>query len=271
VLIPLAVAVYLIASRQWKPILWFSAAALVMTAPWMIRNAVEAGNPTAPLMNRFFPNPYFHIATEELYSRLLRSYGGVSLRDIPLEVTLGGTRLQGVAGPVFLLSPIALLALRRRNGRIIVALAVLLALPWAFNLGTRFLMQSLPFLALAMGMAVPRWGAYGMLAIQAIGCAPPLLDQYAPWYDELFPWKAALRIESEPDFMRRVSWDYRVTRMVEANTRPSDRIFDLFGVQAALLDREIVGSYQTAVGDNLSTCRTMGCSMTSEPRSPKRL
>jgi hypothetical protein len=69
----------------------------------------------------------------------------------------------------------------------------------------------------------------------------------------MFPWQAALRIESEADYMQRVSWDYRITRMVEAKTKPADRILDLFGAHLALLNREMVGSYQTALGDNLFT------------------
>ena len=252
-LIPVCAGVYLITFRRWKPVLWFSAAALLMIAPWMIRNVVDVGNPVAPLLNRFFPNPSFHIATGEQYSKSMRSYGGVSLRDVPLEISIGGAKLQGVVGPVFLLAPIALLALRRRNGRIVVILAAVLAVPWFFNMGTRFLMQSLPLLALAMAMAVPRAVAYALLLIQAIGCFPPLLEQYAPSYPELFPWQAALRLESEPHFLERVSWDYRVAKMIEANTQPTDRVFDLYGVQLALLDRQVTGSYQTAVGDNLST------------------
>ena len=250
-LIPVCAVGYLLLLRRWKPVLWFGSAALLMIAPWMIRNAVEVGNPTAPLLNRVFPNPFFHISTEDQYSKSMRSFGGVPLPDLPLEITMGGTKLQGVAGPVFLLAPIALLALRRRNGQIVVALAALLAVPWYFNMGTRFLMQSLPLLALAMAMGVSRTGAYALLLIQAIGCAPPLLEHYAPSYPELFPWRAALRLESEPHFMQRVSWDYRIAKMIEANTLPADRIFDLYGLQLVLLDRQVVGSYQTTVGDNL--------------------
>jgi hypothetical protein len=104
-----------------------------------------------------------------------------------------------------------------------------------------------------MVMAVPRPVAYAFLLIQAVGAAPPLLQWYAPAYPELFPWKSALRVESEPDYMRRVSWDYRIAKMVEAHTQPSDRIFDLYGLQMVLVDREAVGSYQTSVGDNLFT------------------
>jgi len=104
-----------------------------------------------------------------------------------------------------------------------------------------------------MVMAVPRAGAYALLLIQAIGCAPPLLEQYAPSYVELFPWQAALRLESEAHFLERVSWDYRLAKMVEANTKPADRIFDLFGLPLTFLNREVLGTYQTAAGDNLFT------------------
>ncbi|MEP6535553.1 MAG: glycosyltransferase family 39 protein [Bryobacteraceae bacterium] len=252
-LIPAFGAAYLLTSRKWKPPVLFAATALLMMAPWLVRNAIEVGNPLAPLANRFFPNPYFHIATEDLYAKSMRSYQGMSWLDVPLEITVGGERLQGVVGPVFLLIPLALLALRTRNGRIVLALAALLAVPWFFNMGTRFLMQSLPLAALAMAMSVPRAGAYALLLIQAIGCAPPLLEQYAPSYTELFPWRAALRLESEPHFLERVSWDYRLAKMIEANTKPSDRIFDLFGLPLAVLNREVVGTYQTALGDNLFT------------------
>lgn len=254
-LVPISAAVYLLAIRRSKSLLLFGAAALVMVAPWMIRNTIEVGNPFAPLLNTFFPNAYFHIATEEIYSKYLRTYGGITVAEIPLEITIGGDRLQGLLGPMFLLAPLAFLALRRREGRIVAALAALLAVPWFFNLGTRFLMQSIPFVALAMIMPLPRLGAYALLLAHAITCAPPVLDQYAPavWHPEMFPLKAALRIESEADYMQRVSWDYRITRMVEANTNPADRILDLFGAHLALLHREVVGSYQTALGDNLST------------------
>ena len=39
------------------------------------------------------------------------------LSEIPVEATLRGERLTGLLGPVFLLLPFALLALKRRDGR----------------------------------------------------------------------------------------------------------------------------------------------------------
>src|ERR1017187_10544004 len=47
------------------PGLIVAAGTALMMAPWVVRAAVLTGNPFAPLMNRLFPNPYFHIATEQ--------------------------------------------------------------------------------------------------------------------------------------------------------------------------------------------------------------
>src|SRR5882724_8957449 len=37
--------------------------AALAIGPWMIRSTVLTGNPLAPLANRLFPNPYFHVAS----------------------------------------------------------------------------------------------------------------------------------------------------------------------------------------------------------------
>jgi len=81
--------VYLLTVRRWKPLLWFSGAALLMIAPWMILNAIEVGNPVAPLRIASFP---IRISTSPpkkciQNSALLRS---ISLREIPLEITIEG-------------------------------------------------------------------------------------------------------------------------------------------------------------------------------------
>ena len=44
----------------------FAAAALVFPTPWLIRNALLAQNPFAPLFNVWFPNEHFHVSTEAL-------------------------------------------------------------------------------------------------------------------------------------------------------------------------------------------------------------
>ena len=91
---------------------------------------------------------------EEGYVKYLRTYDGVKPAEIPLEVTLRGDRLQGVLGPVFLLTPIALLALRTPAGRQLLIVAAIFLLPYFNNIGTRFLMPSATFVALALGLVL---------------------------------------------------------------------------------------------------------------------
>ena len=62
-----------------------------MIAPWMIRNTVMTGNPLAPLFNHIFRNPYFHVWTEQHLGESLRSYGGVTWWNLPVELAVFGT------------------------------------------------------------------------------------------------------------------------------------------------------------------------------------
>ena len=73
-------------------------------------------------MNRVFPNPYFHIATEQELAASLRSLGEVRPAQVPWELAFGD-RLTGTFGPLFLALPIGLIALRRREGRLLWAAA----------------------------------------------------------------------------------------------------------------------------------------------------
>ena len=43
----------------------FGAAGLIVL-PWLIKNWLYVDNPFSPFLNRLFPNPYVHVAFEEL-------------------------------------------------------------------------------------------------------------------------------------------------------------------------------------------------------------
>ena len=74
---------FVAAQRRWKPVLIVAAGAVLTMAPWVVRAAVLTGNPVAPLMNRLFPNPHFHIATDQELATDLRSLGDVAPRKCP--------------------------------------------------------------------------------------------------------------------------------------------------------------------------------------------
>jgi hypothetical protein len=214
----------------------------------MIRNLVETGNPFAPLLNTLFRNPYFHPDVEQELGQRLRGYN-VSWMQLPLEVA-AGSRLNGIIGPVFLLIPLGLLTLRRRQGILVCAISVALAVPWLLNSGARFLMPALPFLALAMLLATPRAVAVPLACVHALTAWPQVIDLYAPssWHLHDFPWRAALRIEPDEHYLSRVSWDYRLAKLVEANTEANDLILDLHGVHVAHTTRSFVGPWQSSAG-----------------------
>lgn len=245
--VPVAMG-FFVARKQWRWAILCGGAALLTCTPWLIRNLVQTGNPFAPFLNRWFPNPYFYVLTEQTLAANLRNYG-VSFWERFPEL-LAGSRLHGIIGPTFMIAPVALLALRRRTGALLVVLALSLSVSWWMNAGARFLMPALPFLTLAICSTIPNRVAIGILLLHAVTSWPPLVSAYTPQSLQLkrFPWKAALRSESERDYLNRTSLDYRYAKLAENNTPPNARILDLIGVHRALVDREFIGSWSTALG-----------------------
>ena len=261
-----AVLFVAVAKRRWKPVLIVAAGAALMMAPWIVRAAVLTGNPVAPLMNRVFPNPYFHIATEQELAANLRSLGDVQPAQVPWELAFGD-RLTGTFGPLLLALPLGLLVLRRRQdgfrGRLLWAAALLLALPWLTNTGARFLMPAVALAAIALGMALPRpvaWAAIAsagrpLLAPRARRLGDPLQFPAA----RIPPRRGGSAPNPRPDYCKRRFEEYNVARMIQRATPPDSRTLALVSVANAYLDREVAVSWQSAEADQLlDTLRLAG-------------
>ena len=223
-------------------------AALAVAAPWILRDVVMTGNPVAPLFNSLFPNPYFHPSMERDLAAALGSWQGVPPWRVPYELMVGGT-FAGTMGPVFFALPLGLLALRKRAGRLCWMAAALLAVPWFWNSGARFLMPALPFLALALALALPRQALWACVALQAVACWPQVVGLYHreyTWRLERIPWRAALRIQPEQAYLSSLQPAYRVARLVQDNTQPGERIFSLIAAPAAYTDREVLVFWHSA-------------------------
>jgi hypothetical protein len=237
----------------------FAAMTMLLAAPWMIRNAVLTGNPMAPFFNRVFPNPATHISMEHEYSKWLRDYGIEKKVEIPLEVTILGARTSGALGYLFLLSPLALLAARRRDGRLLLGAALFALLPFPLNVGTRFLIPALPFVSMALALAFDqKLILVSMMLAHAILGWPnwvPGLLKYShlkdSWRWQSIPWKAALRIEKEQGFLQRRCDACILARTVDANTQPGARILGQNGYAESYSDREVLVSYQSAQNELL--------------------
>jgi hypothetical protein len=230
-------------------------AALLMILPWAVRNWIWLGNPFAPFLNRWFTNPYYHPGAESRYLSELGQYTGLNhYWEIPLQLAVRGKFIPGILGPVFLLVPFALLALRHSHGRRLLVAAAVFGIPAYFNTGARFLIPSIPFVSLAMGLALAKsWGILPTVAMfQALVCWPGVLAMYCDpwaWRVRSIPVRAALRKEPEAEFLLRQVPGYGLKSAIEQATAPGDKIFSFRSRPEAYLDREIVVGYESNLGN----------------------
>jgi hypothetical protein len=159
----------------------------------------------------------------------------------------------GITGPLFLLAPFGLAALVWPAGRQLWIAALFFGSTYPLNIGTRFLIPVMPFVALAMGMVFSRVRllaaaiavAHAVLSIPAL---VPLYSQADAWRIREIPWRAALRIESDDAFLKRRLPQYSVARMIDRHVPPGERVFAFTGAAEAYTSREIVTRYQSAFG-----------------------
>lgn len=234
-----------------RPLAVIAAASLLLVVPWLVKNWIVVHNPVSPFLPSIFPNPYIHPAFLDEWTAFLGRYRLPDRWQIPLEVTVRGHMLGGLLGPLFLLSPLALLSLRHRPGRALLLPGVLFLLPYPANIGTRFLLPALPFWSLAMALAVQAWRP--LLAVLVLAHAllswPSILRKYcAPyaWRVRNIPWKAGLGITPPEDWLLEHYRDYPVARLVEARVPPGARVFSFQPVAEAYTSREILVGFQAA-------------------------
>ncbi|MGA2148841.1 MAG: hypothetical protein ABSH49_28195 [Bryobacteraceae bacterium] len=252
--VALGAALFVIAQRRWTGLWLLAVGAALGIAPWMSRAAILTGNPLAPLGNRIFPNPFFHVATENDLAAGLASLQGVKWWGVPWQLAFGD-RLAGTFGPLLWLLPLALLAWRSRAGRLALTAALVLATPWLSNRGARFLMPAIAFGWLALGLVLPRRVAWAAFWVQAVLSWPQVLNAFQPpWTFRLheFPLRAALRIEPESHYLATHSKEYAAARMIEIHTPPDARIFSFNPVANAYLDRDVRVCWQSAECDRLN-------------------
>ncbi len=239
-----------------RPLVATSLLALVFIAPWLVKNWIWVDNPVAPFENRLFPNPYVHVSFEDFYRKSLKVYDLKSRWQIPLELTVKGDLLTGFFGPLFLLTPLALLALRYRPGRQVWLAAIVFALPYYANVGTRFMIPAAPFISLALALAFANAGWLLMLLTlaHAVSCVPSVESFYivpTSWRLGKIPFKAALRLEPEETYLSRRSPQYIESRLIERAVPPGERVFAFSQMADAYLSRDILVKYQGAFNEVL--------------------
>ena len=236
-------------SRRIRDLAIVAAPAALLVVPWLVRNWLWVHNPLAPFFNDVFPNPYVSYAFEVGYRNELANYDLTSLWQLPMQVTVHGA-LSGLLGPVFLLSPIALLALRRKEGRHLLLAALVFGINYFSNIGTRFLIPSLPFVALAMMLAIGSWPrlAIGLAVAHAALSWPPIISKYAEphaWHLLKVPYREALRIKKQDEYLGSHLIYNDEERMIEQMTAPGSTVFMFRAIPEAYTSRRLLVVWQS--------------------------
>ena len=244
--------------------------ALIMAGPWIARNWIWYQNPVAPFANSIFRNPYIHVMFERDYSARLRTYGMPSLRPLALEATIRGAYIQGIIGPVFLLLPLALAALRFRTGRRLLLAGALVSSTYFFNIGARFLIPALPFFSLALGLAFAEAAPLlaALMLIHAAASWPPVLNRYVDpncWRLVRFPYRAALRITPPDEFLRQNAHGYAAAQMIDAKVPDSEPVFSMDGILDSYTRHPILVYYHSAANETLADTINMGWNTAAQP------
>ena len=243
-------------ARVWPPVLAAGSAALAMILPWVLKNWLWVGNPFSPFANALFPNPFVHVLVEQEYARQLRDpgyYGLKSWTEIPWALTVKGS-LTGILGPVYLLAPAAIGALRTPAGRRLLTAGLIFAAPYAANLGCRFLRPALPFLALGLASVVARVPvlAAALVAIHAWISWPDIINRYYPasnFHLRKVPVPQALRIRSEEQFLKANLDTYAHASLIERMVPPRAKVLSFEPVAEAYTSREVLVAYQSAFNE----------------------
>jgi len=232
--------------------------AAIVFSPWPVRNWVIFQNPLMPFGNRWFPNAHLLPSSEAEWLEVARHPEGfgTEAKDYlgwPWEVIIQGKRLHGFLGPFFLLAPLALSALWRREGRLLLAAAVLGALPISTNAFTRFLMPGVPFLALAICLGtyllLPARAASGLLllglASQACLDLPWVVARRSyptPLALREVPFAAAFRLQGERDYLARNISEFEAVQFIERQAPRHARVLS-FGPSGQAYTRRLLIPY----------------------------
>jgi hypothetical protein len=233
-----------------------SAVALAVILPWLLRDIVLYQDPVFPFLNAWFPNRWQYPMIEDEWRRVMEHMSDVKLWQIPWQLTTGG-KLAGIFGPVFLLTPLALLSARSRFGRHLLVGFVALSLTYFSNIGARLLIPAAPFLAVALAigiLSIPRAGkplAVLVLAAHSLLSWPTFIGRWShdyQWKIDAIDLSAALRITPEKQFLTYHWGDYSAGLLLDRFVPAGDLVFSPDMGQFAYHHRNLLGTFDSSRG-----------------------
>jgi hypothetical protein len=209
--------------------------AVLIAAPWYIRNAVVIGNPFYPLANHLFGGQAMPASSWSWTYGLGRDF--LHLLTSPFDLIWRGDAFDSgwATGPAYLaLIPVALLA--RDRPRIRTTVAILIGAYWVFwfytSPQTRFLLPLSPLAAGLAGVGLEIALVSGVWTRMA-SCAALLVSLGLGLGTALITARGSARVvaglESRTEFLRRMAWDYKAFDEVNRLLGPETRLA-VFGV-----------------------------------------
>jgi hypothetical protein len=134
--------------------------------------------------------------------------------------------------------------------------AAVFILPYPASIATRFLVPSLPFIALAMACALARWkwALAGLVLIHVALSWPRVVPLYCDncWRIVHEEWRDALRFQTEEDYLRSQIGAYAMSQAIEKNVPRGEPVFAFGAYEQAYQSHEIVVGWESAFGHRVS-------------------
>jgi hypothetical protein len=221
----------------------FAAVSLLPLLPWLVKNAVDTGNPIYPLLNSMWggrPLPRPVEVDVFSYRRALYGEGWLDILSIPLRVFASGregdpARFDGVFNPVFLLGFVAALwrgATRREH---VLAGFAAVFLGFAFFstvFRSRYVVPVLVPLALLLAAGAGRWqppGAPRGLLAGVVGLALVFNAAHlAALWNRIDPLAYLLGRQAPAEYLARFVPEYPVTAYANANLPAGSSVYLAF-------------------------------------------
>jgi hypothetical protein len=161
-------------------------------------------------------------------------------------------------------------SLRKREGRHCLLAALIFLLPYPQNIGARFLIPVLPFVALAISLALEFSQAVliGAILAASILAWPRVIDRYrAPaggWQITTMPWKAALGMIPAETWLAR-NPQYRLARIINQQVPPSARLWSSVPLAEAYTTPQVLVDYYSAEGEQIQDILEIGFNTDFQP------
>ena len=223
----------------------------VMILPWLVKNWLWTGDPISPFANGWFESAAMHVSAEKWYAEVLGLGSPMTWKQLAALWSLDGSSTVSLFGPWLLLTPLALLAARRKRGWQWLAPALFFGFfAMLFGASSMVLFFAI-FAAPALGLALENTpgGLMLVLCLQTLTNWPGVVMTYAAkdaWIIREIPAAGALRRVSDNDYLSSRFPEYNLARSVEVRVPGKAHVLTTWPVPQAYTRRLLFNDRESA-------------------------